>query len=420
MIKAGALLYAMFLIIVITIISSSFILVNYYNGAYVIHLVKKEQLLMDVNSGINYGLTFHKTIPLNQTLEVDLFEDGQHPVSIQKKAWGAFYVLTSSATSGKNSTVKSALIGSNFNEGEKTALYLTDQNKPLSLCGNTKIVGDSYLPEAGVKRAYIEGKSFAGSTLIEGTKFTSKKTLPEINQEIVSSNENYLSAINTTDSVVSYELVMEFDSITNPFSNKTLLVYSPTKIDLDNKVVQGNVIIKSDQQITLSSNTTISEAILYAKSVIIKKDFKGDVQVFAKDSIVVEENCVLSYPSVLALLCDESNQETNQKIVVREQTKLTGAIFLNKKTFNRNHQAIISISKEVMIQGQIYSSELLDFEGTIYGGVFCQKLLLKTPSSVYENHLLDAIIDRTKLSENFVGVPLTEETKHQRIIKWLN
>ena len=50
MIKAGTLLYAMFLIIISAIISSSFILINYYNSAYVLQTLKLEQLYKDANS----------------------------------------------------------------------------------------------------------------------------------------------------------------------------------------------------------------------------------------------------------------------------------------------------------------------------------------------------------------------------------
>ena len=188
MIKAGALLYAMFLIIVIALISSSFILVNYYNSAYVIQTLKQEQLYRDTSSGINYGLSFHQEIPINSKIEVDLFNDEEHKVSIEKKYWGAFYILSSEAKWRNKSASKSALIGANINEGEEIALYLADQNKPLSLTGRTQITGNCYLPKAGVKRAYIEGKSFVGNKLINGTKYNSNKTLPPINKELINEN----------------------------------------------------------------------------------------------------------------------------------------------------------------------------------------------------------------------------------------
>lgn len=419
-VKAGALLYAMFLIVVISIISSSFILVNYYNSAYVIKSLKQEQLYRDVNSGINYGLSFHQTIPINSEIEVDLFDDEQHKVMLAKKHWGAFYILSAKAKWRNKIVVKSALVGSNFKEGEKIALYLADQNKPLSLTGKTKIIGDCYIPKAGVKRAYIEGKSFVGNQLISGVKFNSNKTLPPINEELINENLRSFSAIETiNDSLVDYELFLEEDSIVNSFGNKTLVLYSPFSIDLSNKVIEGNIVIKSDKQIVVNRSAKITNAILYAKGIVLQKDTKGSMQLFAQDSIIIENNCQLNYPSVVALL-GKGNAEVSRKITVKEDVKIKGSLFLYNENFDRKHQALVSIEKDSEITGQVYSSELLELKGKVIGGVFCNKLLLKTPSSVYENHLMDATINRKELSAYFVGIPLTEVLTNQRVIKWLN
>lgn len=419
MLKAGALLYAMFLVIVITIISSSFILVNYYNNTYIIRALKQEQLYRDVNSGINYGLSLHQHLPLNTKIAVDLFSDEQHPVSVEKQNWGAFYVFLSEAKWEKKTVVKSALVGANINEGEKIALYLADQNKPLSLTGRTEISGNCYLPKAGVKRAYIEGKSFVGNKLINGTKQNSSKYLPLINEELIKENQAHFSSIsNSNDSLLDYDLVFEQDSIVNSFQNKTLVLYSSSSIVLSNKIIEGNVIIKSDRAITVTSSASISNSILYADGVILEKNVTGDFQVFAKDSILVEGGCKLNYPSVLALI-GKGVATTSRKIIIDDEVAIKGAVFLYNENFDRKHQALVSIGEKSELTGQVYSSELLELKGVVYGGVFCKNLLLKTPSSIYENHLMDAVINREELSEHFVGIPLTESVAHQRIIKWL-
>ena len=85
-------------------------------------------------------------------------------------------------------------------------MYLADQNKPLSLTGRTQITGNCYLPKAGVKRAYIEGKSFVGNKLINGTKYNSNKTLPPINKELINENlKNFFPKESINDSLMDYE-----------------------------------------------------------------------------------------------------------------------------------------------------------------------------------------------------------------------
>jgi hypothetical protein len=143
------------------------------------------------------------------------------------------------------------------------------------------------------------------------------------------------------------------------------------------------------------------------------------MQLFVQDSILIEEGCQLNYPSVVALL-GKGNTTVSRKIIIEKNVEIKGAVFLYNESFDRKNQAIVSIGKDVEITGQVYSSELLELKGKVFGGAFCNKLILKTPSSVYENHLMDAIINRNELSKHFVGVPLTETIENQRIIKWLN
>jgi len=420
MIKAGALLYAMFLVIVITLISSSFILVNYYSNAYVIRILKQEQLFQDAHSGINYGLVMHRELPINTKIEVDLFSNNQHRVTITKNNWGALFVLVSEAVWKTKKVKKLALIGANMDDGEKIALYLANQNKPLSLTGATKIVGNCYLPEAGVKRAYIEGKSFVGNKLIDGIKYFSNKTLPPISEELIQENQrNFFNNRRENDSLMNYDVVFNQDTIFNSFENKTLVLYSPLAIELSNKIIEGNIIIQSGQKITIKSTSSISNALLYAKGIILEKNVEGNMQLFAEDSILVGENCQLHYPSVVAVIGVGTTTYT-RKIIIDEKVAIKGTVFLYNKEVDRKHRTLISVGKESKITGQIYASELLELKGEVHGSVFCKNFLLKTPSSVYENHLIDATINRKELSEYFVGVPLTENIEKQRLIKWLN
>lgn len=420
MIKAGALLYAMFLVVIVSIISSSFILVNYYNKSYVIHALKSEELFRDANSGINYGLAMHQQLPLDVAVDIDLYDDEKSIVKLEKTSWGAFYILTTIASWKNKSATKSALVGANINSGEKVALYLSDQNKPLSITGETKITGDCYLPKSGVRRAYIEGKSFVGNKLINGQKRNSNKELPSINENLIHQNLQMLSYINIKkDSVIDYEVLFEVDSIINSFQNKTLVLYSPYNITIRDKVIKGNVIIKSDQNVVIKESSDISNIIVYAKGIKVEEKTIGEFQLFAEDSIHIAADCNLKYPSVVAVLNSKMNNE-NCKIFIGEKVNLKGSIFLYQSSNKSKIKSIVRIGEEAIIMGQVYASEELELKGAVKGGIFCSNFLLKTPSSIYENHLIDAIIDRSALPDEFVGVALTEEINNHQIIQWLN
>jgi hypothetical protein len=152
---------------------------------------------------------------------------------------------------------------------------------------------------------------------------------------------------------------------------------------------------------------------------VLKESVEGDMQLFAQDSILISKNCQLNYPSVVGLI-GKGQSTTARKIICHEDVVIKGTVFLYNESFDRKNQALLTIGKGTQITGQVYSSELLALRGKIIGSAYCQKIILKTASSVYENHLMDAVINRPELSPSFVGVPLTESITNQRIIKWIN
>ncbi|MBI2281700.1 MAG: hypothetical protein HYU68_13575 [Bacteroidetes bacterium] len=420
MIKAGALLYAMFLVIVSSIISSSFILINYHNNTFVLGALKQEQLFRDVNSGINYGLSFNEEIPYNQKVEVNLFDDEQHHVTLYKKNWGAFYLLTSTAEWRDKTVSKTAFVGANIDDEKKIAVYLADQNKPLSLTGNTKISGNCYLPKAGVKRAYIEGHGFLGQKLIDGETRYSEVNLPSINKKLFEDNYANFSLENSTlDSIVDFALLLDNDTIINSFLNKTLVLYSPNSIVLENKYVVGNIKILSNKNITVKSSSKIDNIILYSKGIILEENTVANVQLYATDSISIEDNCKLSYPSVISVL-GKGESKVQRKIVIGKQVKIKGVVFLVDENTIQTNLSKVAIGEKSEIMGYIYSSELLELNGDVIGGVYCKNFMLKTPSSIYHNHLMDVKIDRENLPKDFVGVALIKDIINHQTIRWVD
>ncbi|MEZ5199162.1 MAG: hypothetical protein R2764_23105 [Bacteroidales bacterium] len=74
---------------------------------------------------------------------------------------------------------------------------------------------------------------------------------------------------------------------------------------------------------------------------------------------------------------------------------------------------------DVELSGQIYWDGIFDFKGKVYGSVACKKFLLKTPSSIYENHLMDVRIDLESLSKHYTGIELTGTERVKKVIQWL-
>ncbi|KKQ16069.1 MAG: hypothetical protein US30_C0022G0002 [Candidatus Moranbacteria bacterium GW2011_GWF2_36_839] len=421
MLKSSALIYAVFLMLIISIICGSAMMNNYFHHVYIDKAVEKQRVLTNLNSAVNLYLDVPKILEPGQQRIINLYDEENDQVTLSLKPWGMYCILT--ATSGwKNWEVsKSALIGDDILDDDPIALYLPDQNDYLSLCGNTVIKGTVSLSKLGTKRAYIEGKSFSGSKMIDGEIKISSRSLPEIDKRIIEAHKEMLKFQKPvrTDSVRLYEEFANRDTISNSFVKKTLILDCVTKI-LSDKVISGNIIIKSSIPVEIDNTLILDDIIVYAPSITIKKEFTGKAQFFVRDSLLMEEKCTLRYPSCVGLINDEKNNDKTPFLTIDKDCEISGCVFLYYDSRDFKKHGRIVINQDTRIFGQVYSNDLLQLSGEVYGSVYCNRFILKTASSIYENHLLDAVIDITKLPPEYVGVSLLEESNKKEVIKWLN
>ena len=109
-----------------------------------------------------------------------------------------------------------------------------------------------------------------------------------------------------------------------------------------------------------------------------------------------------------------------EAIILNENDTISGNLFAYKKQNDVLKQAGLVISEKSVVYGHIYSNGYVDLKGTVDGSLMCNKIVLKTASSVYENHLLNAVIDATRLSKYYVGINLVDESNVKKVVKWLN
>jgi hypothetical protein len=419
MLKAGSLLYALFVALLIGMISVAFILAAYYNSTYFAINNARKQLIRDANSGIQLLLSNAADLPPDEMREVDLYADENHIVTLQHAAWGVFEVLRSTANWKKHEERKVALSGIDTHRSEPLGLYMTDLNKPLSLCGNTVIRGATTLPKAGVKRAYIEGQHFIGKQLINGNVSRSAPQLPAVNEQLVENSLFYLEQFaKATDSVVQFDQLRLTDSIVNSFHQRTLLIHSNSALSLDNLFLKGNIIIRSDRSVRIGRNCRTSDILVYAPEIRVEEGFTGSLQLYATDTLSLAPNCSLIYPSALALV-NPIRREENMTLEIGENCHIAGAVFLQNNYRYSKSQAMLKVAEKATIAGLVYCNDYLELQGNIHGSLYCRRFLLKTPSSVYENHLLNATIDPYALSPHYVGIPLMETNRPKKIVKWL-
>ena len=421
MLKAGALIYAIFISFLIALTSSSVIFLSFANRSQTDRSFASDRLITNAESGMQLLMSKQNLVPNDIPKTMDLYGKGMDSVRLEKKSWGLFDIGLSDAFFRGTKVEKIALIGSSANKEDSLSLYLTDMDKPLSLCGETVIKGNCYIPKAGFKRAYIEGKNFLGAEYTKGRVLHSEKTLPALDKDLLKRIQSLGEKTFTpADSVVDIRFLLAHDSTSRSFSKPTYYYVAKGPLVLDNKVLQGNLVVLSSRQITIKANCQISGILVYAPKIIIEEGFSGNLQAFASDSMSIGKKCVLTYPSVLGI-CRTKTSKDNMLLKLGEEVTCLGILYAGQEAADPKKRVDLIMSKNDVVFGQVYCTGSLDLKGAVYGSVFCSKFTLHTTSSVYENHLLDATIDITRLPSEYGGIVIKQEcgSEHKCIVKWL-
>lgn len=375
------------------------------------------RLETNARSGINILLS--KNGIGSDSVTLDLYDQQTDSITITKGAWGIFDVAVVKAFSGVHVNQKILQYGQAYDQTKRFALYLTDQDRPLSIAGSTLIKGDVFLPQAGIRSTYINGKPYERDQLIYGKQKYSEKQIAALNEETISSVIDFLKAdsllltqfLNKTNRIAS-------NSIYQPFDKPTLLILLDSKDFTIANSIKGNVIIVSKQPIIIDRSAQLSDALIFSPAVDIRDGFSGNLQVFVSDSLKVGNDCRFAYPSVLGLIKNE-NADTQPFIHIGENTSVKGIIFTDNQTQDLK-QTMIELKQSASVEGILYANGFLHLLGNVYGTVYCNRFVLKTPVTYYENHMLDVQIDQSRLSPYFVSSPLFDEKNQKKVIKWLH
>jgi hypothetical protein len=408
--KSSALFFTIVISLVVALLCSSLILIGYFSRLQIQQNQQKERLARNLRSAIQ--LLVSESV-VDSSLTLDLYGEAKDSIIIGTHQWGIYEVGYASSF-GRGDTVSSTfMLGVKPDSIYKSALYLLDQGRPVTFAGNTLVKGIAYLPEAGAKRGWVDGKNFEREKMVEGETRKSESRLPELNKAFL---QKMLKAIDFKGKGI-YNLPLPKDSLKVSFFQKTMRFHrSRSPLFLNSISAKGNVIFSSDTLIVIGSNAHLENVILFAPNIEFAEGFKGKVQAFATDSIIVGKDCHFQFPSALCLL-EIDSIDNRPRLHLAKGVRLEGSL-LQYVTFLDRSLATTTISSDAIVEGVVYADALVSIEGSIFGSLICNKFLLNRPSGVYENHLLDCTLDRTKLSKYFLMSPLFLD-KNKDIVSWM-
>lgn len=412
--KGGALYIALIISIVIGITLSMFILIGFYNQKQVLSQISLDQLHHNLASAFNIAQSeYFPEYENNRWVQIGTNADS---IRIKKLQWGAYTIISTETKNLHQYKSKCGLYG--VLASSDTAIVVTDQNYRIGLTGKILLNGNCYFPKAGIKPVFIEGQSFNTVSPIYSLLRPAPNALPQIKNNFINGVKNSIAKFNiNTDSLVSTLP----EKINNNFSRKTI-VFQSGSIHLNMCQLTGNIKIVGSNEVVIENTAALSNILIIAPNVTVKKGFKGALQIIASGSIIVEEECFLNYPSSLTVLNQKKDNSASNGIFVGGKSTIYGTLIcLNDKIANAQNfsHVMLKLDKDCETYGIVYSSDYAHLQGKIFGTAFCDKLFITTPSAVYENHMMDCQIDPKKYAHNMIVPGIFKGKSINQCCLWL-
>jgi hypothetical protein len=169
----------------------------------------------------------------------------------------------------------------------------------------------------------------------------------------------------------------------------------------------------------VDENCRLESVLLFAPKITIQNQDSCFFQAFASDTLIVKEKSVLLYPTVLGIINDEKGRKNEPLLRIEKEVLIGGSLLAYEMFTDHKKYPRIEIQEQSKIYGEIYTNGKASLQGEVFGSAIVFKLYLQTHSSGYENHLLNAKIDGTKVPPAFCGMQLKDKRYSKTILQWL-
>jgi cytoskeletal protein CcmA (bactofilin family) len=411
MLKAGALYFAVISAFLIAVICASLIMIAaYYREGYLREL-RRGRLERNMDSAVDFVLNRGGTVQAGDTV-LDLFGDGTDSVRLGDSYWGIFELSVIRTAVSTDTLKKSFLIGMDTRM-DTLALYLSDEDRPLSVSGDTRVTGDAEVPKSGMRKSYVENRPYSGDKLVYGKILESSRELVQLDKNLITLLGKEL------DKDLSDMEVLPDQNINASFFVPKRVFSLPLPARITGSL-SGQIVLYSDTSVFISRTAKLDNILVYAQSITVEDGFEGNCQLFARDSIIVGDKVSLGYPSVLGLLGKEKTVDQS-RITIGKDATVRGMVFTYEPK-RSPLQTMISLGERSKVKGEVYATGLVKLgKGVVLEGkTSCNRFIMQTPTTLYENFLVDVTLNRRARDRHYLSSPVFgAKQKEKGVMEWL-
>ncbi len=294
-------------------------------------------------------------------------------IRIGRKKWGLYEVVTIGGYDANHHSSK--IMGKRSPYREDVTFYYRNNNSALTLTGKTHLKGHVRMPRSGVVYGQMGSVFFSGERIGQGMTKESENELPAPDTKAVKAVEELQSLVKK-----SPDRLAE-DSLRHTFYAGEPLLFSVGE-PLEYLSLSGNIVL-TGESIEIGASCRLADVIVVAEKIRIKKGFRGSLQAFASDSLNVEDNVALEYPSGLW---------SSKYIGIGDGSEVNGYAVVALEDEPKARNANYRQSRLSTVRGLVYVSGVAQFQGIVSGAVFLDKAVYYSPRGYYENMISDATV----------------------------
>ncbi len=314
--------------------------------------------------------------------EYQLYEDQpSSSVCFDIKAWGLYELVCINTINKKYHSIR--LLGKEQDCDKEVALWVCNRDMPLSLGGNTEIDGAVFAPMNGINNIQLGGNLFSGKQIEDCNISISGKDLPDVDSSYIRRIDSLSKWKEISPLPLKIEQYYSFEKETSSF-----LLPKTT----EGLILRGNLILYADE-VTISSESQLSDVILVARKVIVEDGFIGSLQILASDTVIVKNNVKLRYPSGIYLRGNVGKTYLNigQQSCLEGYAIVFGSIERGAKlTVDSNYRQ----ESSAILRGLLYVDGIADMNGTFYGAVYVKECYYLPENGIYAGTLYNVKIKR--------------------------
>ena len=317
---------------------------------------------------------------------------------------GQFCLIESTARRGRAMRAFEAMVGGVPDSSLSLTVNLGDRRAGLTVADNARLHGPVSVGAAGVRSERLKGRRFRGTFDVQ-LDSTDQFQFPSVDGAQIRRS-------------VSKDLERASQCLADGRANcpgNPDAVVDRLSVKLDTVLFEGNLTLRSA---TLPRGSTIiasglltlddvtgTDLLFIGKSVrIANSSFTGQVVAEHRASLAATR---LSYPSVVVVAGDSTSTDYAVALTISDHTRIDGTVL----HLDPGSSTVLSIDESSSVRGLVYTSGLLNSQGTIRGTAAPWRFYFYESPAHYYNWIRDGRHDNDRPSDYAVPVAIATGSK---------